>query len=110
MAVTTDIGSQVRSFGFFKFDSLGQFLFNLLQIVLIIGSLSALAFLIMGGIEFITSGGNQERTKSAKDKIQNALFGLALLAAVWIIWRLIIFFFGLSQTIQGPVKFNLKGP
>ena len=104
----TNIDKQVRSF--FKIKSLGPFIENLIQVIIAIGSVIALLYLFLGGIEFITSGGNQEKTKTAKDKITQAIFGLAILAVVWILWRLVIYFLGLSTTPQGPFKILIPEP
>jgi len=106
--VSTNIDSQVSSF--FAFKTLDNFLPNLLQIALILGSIIAFAFLIWGAIDYIMSGGNQERLKTSKAIIGNALTGLAILAAVWIIWRTITYFLGLSNTVSGPIKFNFPKP
>ena len=110
MAVNTNIRHQIQGFNFFKFDSLGQFLHNLIQVALFVGSIAALFYLTWGAVEFITSGGNQESAKSAKSKITSSTFGLVILAAVWIIWRLIIFFLGLSESAQGPLDFIIPSP
>lgn len=110
MAQFTDIDSEISQTGFFKFTSIGQFVVNLFQVVLIIGAIAAFAFLIWGGVEYISSGGNQDKTKSAKSKISSALAGLAIMAAAWIIWRLVVYFLGISPSLQGPVQLNLPHP
>ena len=107
-ALTTDVDTQVSSF--FKIKDLGSFFFNLLQLILAIGSLAAFFYLAWGGIEFITSGGNQESIKSAKSKMTQAIVGLVILAAIWAIWRLVLYFLGLSSTTTGPINFNLPSP
>jgi len=107
-SVSTNIDSQVSDF--FAFKTIDNFIPNLLQIALVFGAIIAFAFLIWGGIDYILSGGNQERIKTSKSIISNALAGLAILAAVWVIWRLVTYFLGLSDTLYGPVKFNLPKP
>ncbi|MFH0942694.1 MAG: hypothetical protein V1810_00825 [Candidatus Beckwithbacteria bacterium] len=108
MSQLTNIDDQVSDF--FAFQSLDNFLPNLLQIALGLGAIVALFFLIWGAIDFIMSGGNQERAKTSKSMIGNALAGLAILALVWIIWRVITYFLGLSDTVTGPLQFNLPKP
>lgn len=110
MAVTTDIDAEIQSSGFFKFKSIGDFVVNLFQLALILGSVITFIYLVWGGIQWITSGGNQEAAKSAKEKITDAIMGLALLAAVWVIWRLIIYFIGLSGSASGPFDIRLPEP
>lgn len=104
--INTDIGAQTK--GFFKITDLGVFIQNLIQVILALGSIIALFYLIWGGIDFITSAGNQEKVKSAKEKINSALIGITILAVVWILWRLALYFLGLSSSLEGPV--NLKVP
>jgi hypothetical protein len=106
--ITTNIDSEVSRTGFFKFDSIGEFVVNLFQVALILGSIMTFAFLVWGGIQWITSGGNQEAAKGAKEKITDAIMGLALLSVVWVIWRLVIYFLGISSSVSGP--FNIKLP
>jgi len=108
MAKLTNIDQEVQRSNFFKFDSIGEFIVNMFQVTLIIGSIMTFFYLIWGGIQWITSGGNQEAAKGAKEKITDAIFGLVFLAAVWIIWRLIIYFLGITSSVRGP--FNLKLP
>ncbi|MBU1322763.1 hypothetical protein KKE48_03090 [Patescibacteria group bacterium] len=106
--LSTNIDAQAKSF--FAYQSFDKFLPNLLQLALILGAVAAFAFLIWGAIDYIISGGNQERVKTAKTMIGNALAGLAILAAVWVIWRLITYFLGLSPTIKGPFDIKLPTP
>lgn len=108
MALTTNIDSQVKSF--FKFKTIDEFLPNLLQVVLIMGSITALVYLLWGGLEYVMSGGNQDRAKLAKSMIGNALAGLAILAAVWVLWRLVNYFLGLSGSTTGPIRFKIPTP
>ena len=108
--VKTNIDQEVSRTGFFKFDSIGEFIVNLFQIALILGSIMTFVYLVWGGIQWITAGGNQEAAKSAKEKITDAVSGLAMLAAVWVIWRLIIYFLGISNSVSGPFDIRLPQP
>ncbi|MCX6817057.1 MAG: hypothetical protein NTZ93_04270 [Candidatus Beckwithbacteria bacterium] len=110
MAQLTDIESQINRSGFFKYTSLGQFLKNFFELALILGTIAAFLYLLWGAIDFIIAGGNQERAKTAKNNITGAVMGLALLAAVWVVWRVVIYFLGLSSSLLGPVEFRLPSP
>ena len=101
----TNINSEVSPF--FKIKSIDGFLHNFIQIALIVASISTLFYLLWGGIEYLTSGGEQEKAKSAKSKITQAIAGLAITAIVWIFWRLIVYFLGISSTPGGTFKINL---
>ncbi|MBU2051889.1 MAG: hypothetical protein U1C50_00130 [Patescibacteria group bacterium] len=110
MAKLTNIDTEISRTGFFKFDSIGDFVVNLFQVALILGSVLTFVYLIWGGIQWITSGGNPEAAKGAKEKITDAIAGLALLAAVWIIWRLVIYFLGITTSVRGPFDIRLPQP
>lgn len=107
-AISTDIETLAKDF--FAYQTLDKFIYNLFQIGLVLGAIAAFLFLIWGAIDYIISGGNQERVKTAKTMIGNALAGLAILAAAWVIWRLVAYFLGLSSTLKGPFKINLPTP
>lgn len=110
MAQLTNIGQQVTRFRFFKFDSLGQFLKNFIQVAIALGALMSLIWLIWGGIEYIVSGGNQDRAKTAKDNMTSGIIGLAILATIWAIWRLVLYFVGISTTPSGPLRIKIPSP
>src|SRR3989344_5378616 len=108
MANLTDIDTQVQPF--FAIRSLDTFLPNLIQIILVVSALAALLYLFWGGISYITSGGDKEATKTAREKITNAVAGLAILAVVWVLWRLIVYFLGLSPSAGGPFRIQIPTP
>lgn len=53
-------------------------------------------YLFWGGLEWGMAGDNEDRVKSAKSKIQNAMFGLGLMAASFAIVRAAETLFGFS--------------
>lgn len=69
---------------------------NLLGLAFIIGVLIFFAMLIMGAIQWISSGGDKQALEGARSKISNALIGLILLFAAFAIIRLIQTFFGIN--------------
>jgi len=54
----------------------------LIRIFFSISALAALLFLLLGAFSWITSSGNKESVQKAQDKIQAAVVGLLLIAAV----------------------------
>ncbi len=56
-----------------------------LQIITLIGTASAVFFLIKGGYHYITSSGNPENLIQAKKTIRNALIGLVLILGAGVI-------------------------
>lgn len=65
----------------------------LIIIVLIVAALAFLFMLILGGIRYITSGGDKGATESARGQITAALIGLVIVFAAWAIINLINIFF-----------------
>ena len=51
---------------------------GIIDILIRIAALVAVAFVLYGGIKYITSQGSPENTKSAQNTILNALIGLAI--------------------------------
>lgn len=73
-------------------------LFNgVLSFVLVIGALLVFGYLILGGIEWITSGGDKGKTEGARNKITSAIIGLIILAASYAILQLALNFLGFGS-------------
>ena len=62
---------------------------NLFQFALLIGGLLAFIMIVYGGIEYAASGDSGSGQKEAKDRIQQALLGLLLLAGSFILLQTI---------------------
>ena len=78
--------------GFFQtFSSLWD---KLLQFVMAIGLLMVFLYLIWGGIDWITSGGDKGKTEGARNKITAAVIGLIVLAAAYAILTIVVGFLG----------------
>lgn len=77
----------------------GQFISTALQGVMIIALLSVFIFLIWGGIEWITAGGEKTKVEAARNKITSAVMGLVVLAASLAVYFLIQNIFGVHVII-----------
>jgi len=64
--------------------------------VLIIAALAFFFMLILGGIKWITSGGDKGKIESARSQITAALIGLVIVFAAWAILNIIENFFGVN--------------
>lgn len=67
----------------FGYSDLGKFVSNVLTLAFSIALLVVLAMLIWGAFEWITSGGDKEAVGKARNRIVNALIGLAVLAVAF---------------------------
>jgi len=68
-----------------KAISLQEFTSKLIKILFPIAGILAFAMIVFAGFEYATSGGNTSKQKDAQDRIANAIIGLILLFAFWII-------------------------
>ena len=105
--ISTRIGEEAETKNAFEITDVGVLLKNVLNVALIGAAILAFAYLIWGAIDWLMSEGDQEKLKSAKNKITHALMGLAIMALVWLIWLLAIYFFGIGTVSKGQVKFDL---
>jgi len=89
-----------------KIGNLGQLISALVGSLLIIAALLAFFFLILGGIQWITSGGDKAGMEAARNKITHAIVGLIIVGAAWAIMILIQNFLGIT-IIGGNTSFPL---
>ena len=93
-----DIGAQVQ--GFFGFTCILDFVFNIVSIALLLAGLILFVYLVWGGIEWLTSGGDKGKVEAARNRIVSALVGLAIIAASWALVRIIGYFFGIEAGLS----------
>src|SRR4030042_4291642 len=74
--------------------ALGKLISGLLGALLVAGFILAFMQLIIGGIHWISSGGDKQALEKARGGITNALMGLVLVAAAYAIMTLVGNFFG----------------
>jgi len=67
-----------------------------IQLVLIVAAVLFFFLLVLGGIKWITSGGDKGQTEGARNQITAALVGLVIVFAAWAIVQLVETFFGVS--------------
>lgn len=67
-----------------------------IKFAMIIAALLCFVFLIWGGIQWITSGGDKSNYENARNRITAALIGLAIVAASWAIMTLVGSFLGIN--------------
>lgn len=78
-------------------NDFGQLINGVLSFVMVIAALLVFLYLILGGIEWITSGGDKGKTESARNKITSAVIGLVILAASYAILLIVLNFLGFSS-------------
>lgn len=69
---------------------------GLIKLTLVIAALVFFFILVVGGIQWIASGGDKAQTEAARNRITAALVGLVIVFAAWAIVALINTFFGID--------------
>lgn len=82
----------------FQITDVGTLIAGAIGAAFIIAGVLVFAYLIWGGIQWITAGGDKANVEAARGRISNALVGLAVIAAAWAIMQLVEFFFGVDFT------------
>lgn len=89
--IPTIIG-QITPVGPFAGDplvNLGKLLAMLVQIVLLVATIIAGLYMILGAFDYITSGGDKEKVAKAQNKITNAAIGLILVVCALVIFGVV---------------------
>jgi hypothetical protein len=73
----------------------GKLLSGLLSFVMVIAAIMLLIYLVWGGIEWITSGGDKAKTESARNKITQGIIGMIVLGSTLAVFGLVQSFLGL---------------
>ena len=96
-----------------SFKDFGSLLGNIVLAAMIISGLMVFFYLIWGGVQYITSGGDKEQAESARNRITYALIGLVIVIGSYAITKLIEAFFGvniLAFKLQTPPEGQFVNP
>jgi len=91
-----------------RITDVGQLISALVGTLLILAALLAFVFLILGGLQWITSGGDKAAMETARNKITHAIVGLIIVGAAWAIMMLVQNFLGVN--VIGSQGVNLPKP
>ena len=75
----------------------GNMFSSILNVVMLIAAVLVFAFLIFGGIQWITAGGDKTKAGEARNKITSAVIGLVIVAASYALINLIVNFLGFGS-------------
>src|SRR3989344_3087423 len=96
----------------YKILEIGKLIQAAVGTLLILAALLAFFYLILGGIQWITSGGDKTGMEAARNKITHAIVGLIIVGAAWAIMILVQNFLGITivgtgtTTVPFPKPFN----
>lgn len=85
--------SQVRITDF------GKLFTGIVAFLLLVAFIMSFIYLILGGLSWVTSGGDKGNIEAARNKIIAAVVGLIIVAATW----------ALFQIVGGAIGFNILG-
>lgn len=74
----------------------GEFVTIAVSFALIVASLAFFFILVIGGVKWITSGGDKGKVEGARSQITAGLIGLVIVFASWAILNIIENFFGVN--------------
>ncbi len=87
-----------------RITDIGQLISAVVGTLLIIAALLAFFYLILGGIQWITSGGDKAGMEAARNKITHAIVGLIIVGAAWAVMLLVQNFLGISVIGSGGAQ------
>lgn len=87
---------QNRVSNFYKIKDLGALISATTGALLIVAAILAFLYLILGGIQWISSGGDKSGMEAARNKITHAIVGLIIVGAAWAIMNLVQNFLGVT--------------
>ncbi len=90
------IGEMATKNNFFGYTCIGHLVSNLVSASFIISGIAFFIYLVWGGIEYLTSGGDKGKTESARNRITAALIGLAIVASSYAVYMIVLEFFGIN--------------
>lgn len=102
-ADTIKITSKGNDFRALESLTAGGIISGAITLVLILVAIVFFFILVIGGLKWVTSGGDEKKVGAARAQITNALIGLAIVFAAWAIMKLIGTVFGIdvfNLTIQ----------
>jgi len=90
-------------------SGLGMFISNIASILLIISAIASFLYLILGGINWVTSEGDKAKLEKARNQILHAIVGLIITASAWAIFTLFGEFLGLNVRGLNIPTFETRG-
>lgn len=89
------LGDEVKSRVAINTD-LGSFVSKSISAIIMVAGLATLMYLILGGVQWIMSGGDKGKLEEAKSRITGGIIGIAIVASAWAVYLLIDYFFGIG--------------
>lgn len=72
-----------------RITDFGKLFSGIVAFLLLVAFILAFLYLILGGISWLTSGGDKAAVETARNKIIAAVIGLIIVAATWALFQLV---------------------
>ena len=92
------------------FTNLGKLLANALIIIFFFAAVLAFVFILIGGIQWITAGGDKVAAGNARDRITAAIIGLVIVVATFGITLIITSVMGINIFSGTVIDFSKIAP
>ncbi len=94
--ITLPIGEMATKNNFFGYTCIGHLVSNLVSAAFIISGVAFFVYLVMGGVQWLTSGGDKSKIESSQKMISAALIGLTIVASSYAVYMIVLEFFGIN--------------
>ncbi len=91
--------------GTVPFTNLGSLLANILIVLFFFAAVLAFVFIVIGGIQWITAGGDKMAAQSARDRITAAVVGLVIVVAAFGITFIVLTVLGINIFSAAGITF-----
>lgn len=90
-------------FRFVTVEDVGPLISKILGNIIVIAAIMLLFYLILSGIQWLTSGGEKTAVAAARERMTAAFIGLLIILSAWAIFTLIRYMFGIPPVPErGP--------
>ncbi|MDP2932871.1 MAG: hypothetical protein Q8N81_01960 [bacterium] len=97
-----------NTFGqWFAWSDPAKLISTVIQLIMVVAFLLAFIFLLVGGVQWIMSGGDKAAMDAAKNRLTAALVGMAIVAGAYVLIRLVETVLGVSVITGG---FKIPSP
>ena len=94
--VTIDIAGNVGRGPAPLQTDLGKIISSFIGAGILIGALLAMMYMVWGGVQWVSSGGDKGKIDKAREKITQSVVGLAILTALFAFFQVVEYFFGFN--------------
>lgn len=91
----------------FSIRSIADLIRILVNLIMIVAGVLVFGFMLIGGIQYITSGGDKLHAQAARDKITYAIIGLIIIVAAYAVAKVMELVFGIkifNPTLPTPAN------